>query len=242
MKHTFLWLVLGLLSLNPLRAQEVNPELVWIRPEGGERNEYVFFRRTFDLETPANQATLQLYADSRYALYVNGQYVGFGPIRSFHANPYYDTYDLSPLLQKGKNVIAVKVLSNGMETYQLFDYKGGFAAWGKVETGQGSIDLSSTTGWLARKSEGYDQTAPKFSFATGAIENWDSRREADWYRLETGIRGWKAPVVLSNQDHWGTFLPRPFPPLTKEKVAALKLRGAYPFKADEAIYSFRIPT
>ncbi|WP_282781797.1 MGH1-like glycoside hydrolase domain-containing protein [Phaeodactylibacter xiamenensis] len=226
----------------PLLAQEVNPELVWIRPEGGERNEYVFFRRAFELETEAEQALLHLYADSRYALYVNEQYVGFGPIRSYHAHPVYDTYDISSLLKTGSNVIALKALSNGMETYQLFDYKGGFSAWGQIRTSKQYIDLSITEGWVARKSEGYDQTAPKFSFATGAIENWDSRGEADWYRMETTTEGWDVPVRLSDQSQWGAFSPRPYPPLTQQRISALRLRGAYPLKDDEVIYSFRIPT
>ncbi len=230
-----------LLSLSML-GQTADPTLAWIRPEGGERNEYVFFRRSLQLEAAPEEARLHLYADSRYALYVNETYIGFGPIRSYHANPYYDSYDLAPYLKAGANIIAVKVLSNGMETYQLFDYKGGFAAWGTVSAGEQAIDLGITEGWAARKSTGYDQTAPKFSFATGAIENWDSREEADWYRLNTKTTGWEPPVPLKDQEHWGTFRPRPYPPLTQKKVGALRLRGAYPIKAEENIYSFRIPT
>lgn len=188
------------------------------------------------------KSEFHLYADSRYTLYVNGNFIGFGPVRSFHANPHYDTYDLLPYLKPGKNVIGVKVLSNGMLTYQLFDYRGGFTAWGNVEMKGHKIDLSSDTGWLCRKSAGYDQTAPRFSFATGAIENWDSRMDWDWNLPQTAIQGWTAPVPLKEQKIWGSFAPRPIPKLTNTQIKSLRLMAAYPLANDEDMYSFRIAT
>ncbi len=231
-------LLLGL----PGIAQSVHPKLVWIRPEGGERNEYVYFRREFTLDEMPQKSEFHLYADSRYALYINGNYMGFGPARSFHINPYHDTYNLLPYLKQGKNVIAVKVLSNGMLTYQLFDYKGGFTAWGNIELKNNKINLSTDTGWLCKKSKGYDQTAPRFSFATGAIENWDSREEWDWNLPQTTIKGWTVPVPLKNQTIWGAFKPRPIPKLTNTPINSLRLRMAYPLSNEEDIYSFRIST
>lgn len=237
-----LWLLL-LLNLNlSLYSQSAPSPLTWLRPEGGERNEYVFFRKEAELGGKPESATLHLYADSRYALYVNEVYVGFGPIRSYHAHPYYDSYDIAPFLRSGKNAIAVQVLSNGMETYQLFDYHGGFTAWGEIDTGAEKISMAITEGWQCRKSAGYDQTAPRFSFATGPIENWDSRGEGDWNAIRTETRGWRPPVPLADQGRWGAFQPRPIPHLTQTDITALRLRGAYPLSDDEDIYSFRIPT
>lgn len=223
-------------------AQSALPTLVWVRSEGGERNEHVFFRREFTLDTLPKQAKLHVYADSRYALYVNGLYLGFGPVRSFHANPHYDSYDILPHLDKGKNVIAVHALCNGMLTYQLFDYQGGFTAWGEIQTKNQKIDLSTNQGWLCRKSKGYDQTAPRLSFATGAIENWDSRNEWDWNLKNTAAQGWAPPIPLKEQTAWGTFAPRPIPKLTNQRIPALRLMVAHPLTDNEALYSFRIPT
>ncbi|WP_299536031.1 trehalase family glycosidase [Ulvibacterium sp.] len=243
-KHTLkrLFILFVLLGGSSALAQSLNPKLVWIRAEGGERNEYVYFRREFTLNETPKKSDLHLYADSRYALYVNGNYIGFGPIRSFHTNPEYDTYNLLPYLKPGKNVIGVKALSNGMLTYQLFDYKGGFTAWGNIELKDGEIDLSVDTDWLCKKSIGYDQTAPRFSFATGAIENWDSRQEWDWNLPQTTIKGWTAPVPLKDQEIWGDFTPRPIPKLTNAPIVPLRLMAAYPLADDEDIHSFRIST
>lgn len=216
--------------------------MVWTNSDGGERNEYVVFRKTFELKDKASTAEINLYADSRYALYVNEQYIGFGPARSYHRNPVYDSYDLRPYLRKGPNVIAIKAMSNGMLTYQLFDYKGAFSVWGKIQDGKQNIDLDVSNEWLCKKLDGYDQSAPRFSFATGPIENWDSRGEGDWYKYITQLKDWQKPVPVADQKRWGTFQIRPIPHLSQEEHQAISLRGAYHLKDSEDIYSFRLAT
>jgi alpha-L-rhamnosidase len=233
---------LALFAGGDLIAQEDTPTYVWLRAEGGERNEHLFFRRDFSLATAPEKAELHLYADARYALYVNGAYVNFGPARSYHANPYYDTYDLRPYLREGENTLAVHALSNGMVTYQLFDYHGAFAAWGEILAGGSRIDLEVTKGWKCQPSYGYDQTAPRFSFATGAMEIWDSRGEASWTQPGLDTRAWKQPVPIATPERYGILRPRPIPPLTQEETTAVKVLGAYPLLDQEFLLSFRVPT
>ena len=218
-----------------------NEPIVWINAEGGERNEYVYFRRDVSLNEKPTEASINLYADSRYALYVNEVYIGFGPARTFHKNPTYDTYNIAPYLNKGKNTIAVKALSNGMVTFQLFDYKGGFTTWGEIKDGNKTIDLSIQNEWLCKKSEGYDQTADRLSFATGAIENIDTRKDAGWSAIETLTNTWQKPIALKNQKQWGKLTPRIIPHLTQQETTAVELMGAYALDTTETIYSFRIP-
>lgn len=66
------------------------------------------FRREFDISSDITKADFHLFADSRYALYVNGQFVLTGPSRFDPISPEYDTIDLKGYLKQGKNVIAVK--------------------------------------------------------------------------------------------------------------------------------------
>ena len=217
------------------------PSMVWINKDGGERNEYVYFRKDVKLSEEPTKATINLYADSRYALYVNEVYIGFGPVRTFHANPTFDTYDIAPYLKKGENTIAVKALSNGMVTYQLFDYKGGFTVWGEIEYANKSIDLDVLKGWVCKKSEGYDQSASRFSFATGAVENLDTRKDINWNNSNISTKKWKKPVVLTDQKIWGELTPRIIPHLTQTEITTDQLMSAYPLSNDEDIYSFRLP-
>ncbi|MEN1785584.1 MAG: trehalase family glycosidase [Bacteroidota bacterium] len=240
-----LFLVIALLLTWPNYGQEIPSQqgaLVWASPEGGQRNEYLFFKRKFVLapgET-ITKATLHLYADSRYALYINGQYISFGPARSYHANPYFDSYDIADYLVEGDNCIVVKVLHNGMVTYQLFDYKGAFAAWGELKTDKKTVSLQSLQ-WKVQPSKGYDRSAPRFSFAAGPIENWNVSEDEGWNNCELQ-EGWKSPVLLADSSPWGAFLPRPIPPLINKPYLAEPYDQAYALDTTLQIHAFRVPT
>jgi len=67
------------------------------------------FRKTVHLDQVPDRAPARITADSRYALFVNGQGVFRGPIRSQPRRLYYDLFDLAPYLQPGENVLAVYV-------------------------------------------------------------------------------------------------------------------------------------
>ena len=53
------------------------------------------FRKTFHLDHIPARVPARVTADSRYALLVNGQEVGRGPIRSQPRRLHYDLFDLS---------------------------------------------------------------------------------------------------------------------------------------------------
>ena len=240
--NKFLHSVLSLLFIFTNIFYMQTPPMMWIRAEGGERNEYVYFRKDVTLNNIPTKAEINLYADSRYALFINETYIGFGPARTFHEHPTYDTYDIAPYLKEGKNTIAVKVLSNGMVTYQLFNYKGGFTVWGKIIDEETTIDLNIENNWKCKKSEGYDQTAPRFSFATGSIEILDTRVDYGWNHLDQCTEDWQVPVEIKKQKYWGSLTPRTIPQLTQKEIVAEKLLASYTLNDAEDIYSFRIPT
>ena len=65
--------------------------------------------KTFDLTAEPKSASLRLFADSRYILWINGQYVDRGPCRFDPIGPEFDTLDVTRFLKAGANVIAVLV-------------------------------------------------------------------------------------------------------------------------------------
>jgi alpha-L-rhamnosidase len=67
------------------------------------------FRKPFTLEAVPDRVPARITADSRYALYVNGQEVSRGPARSQPRRMLYDMLDLAPFLKAGENLIAVYV-------------------------------------------------------------------------------------------------------------------------------------
>src|SRR2546423_7952526 len=67
------------------------------------------FRKMLHLDLVPERAPARITADSRYALFVNGQEVFRGPIRSQPRRLYYDLFDLAPYLRPGENILAVYV-------------------------------------------------------------------------------------------------------------------------------------
>ena len=71
------------------------------------------FRRSFDLKKKPGKFIVFVSADNRYRLFVNGTAVCFGPALGDLEHWRYETIDLAPWLQKGRNVIAAEVVNFG---------------------------------------------------------------------------------------------------------------------------------
>ena len=76
----------------------------WIAAaEGPERDAGVFhFRKAIRLEAVPAHFVVHVSADNRYLLHVNGRRVGTGPARSDVLHWAYETYDLAPYLEAGR--------------------------------------------------------------------------------------------------------------------------------------------
>lgn len=70
----------------------------------------IAFRKRFTLEAMPEKLELQLTANSRYKLYLNGQFVQAGPQKGTTEYAYMDTAEVAAFLTEGENVIAVEVL------------------------------------------------------------------------------------------------------------------------------------
>ena len=218
-------------------------KFVWSDEFGYGRHQYVYFAYEFDLETLAENAVIHMFADSRYHLKVNEVNVNWGPGRFYPEEIEYDSHDIAPFLKKGKNVIAVKVLSNGINTYQLIQNIGGFIAWGSIATDQGPINLKTPGNWVCKKATGYDQVAPKLTFAQGALDAYDARTGVnDWDKITLDRSEWQDVIEISNQDAWGTFSPRSIPYLLQDVIKPQNVMGVYSLKDDEENSSFKIKT
>ena len=214
MKRNLLFLALFLFIA---AGSSAKPEYVWNTPIGNERGQYVYFRNEVELSTLPSKAELNLYAYSRYALIINGEYINFGPSRSTKEHPYYDTYDIRPNLKTGTNVIAVEAMNNGIGTFQIPYGTAAFIAWGDIVADGQTIDLATPGNWICRAAKGYESEVQRFSFAQGAIENFDARKEPDdWRGLDIIAKEWKKPVVVQTPEEFGELTPRIIPPLTQE--------------------------
>ena len=70
----------------------------------------VYFRKIVKADSIPANGILKLTADSRYKLYINGNFIQEGPCKANQGNWYYDECRLSDFLREGENCIAVEVL------------------------------------------------------------------------------------------------------------------------------------
>lgn len=120
-----IWVLL-LLNAVSLATQpcevDINPQLLkqrwpahWIScPDVSLKDYGVYhFRRVFDLSAKPEKFIIHVSADNRYWLFVNGNRVCSGPARGDLVHWRFETVDIAPSLQKGKNVIAAVVWNFG---------------------------------------------------------------------------------------------------------------------------------
>lgn len=72
--------------------------------------EFVYFRKVIEFQKVPESFAVKVSADSRYKLYINGQFIVAGPSKGDEQVWFFDEIDIKPYLQDGKNVLAVVVL------------------------------------------------------------------------------------------------------------------------------------
>jgi len=83
----------------------------WIAPAGVEDMKPCHFLaiKEFDINEVPEELLLQLTCDGNYLLEVNRQTVGRGPARGTRSVAFYDEYDISGFLHRGRNQVAILV-------------------------------------------------------------------------------------------------------------------------------------
>ena len=211
---------------------------------------HALFRRQFHLDAVPGRAPARITADSRYALWVNGQEVCRGPVRSQPRRLHYDLADLAPYLRAGDNLIAVYVkyygtpksfwmpatpnVMLGKTGILVFEADLGAAGW-----------LTSDPGWKAHKVDAWDPEGSKGMggpIAGGVpVEIFDARQfPQHWRELAFDDGAWGAAQVIPAV-HIGGFARTqpptdPYGPLYPRTIA--QLDGAIHTPATVTVESF----
>lgn len=191
-------------------------------------NSFCRFRKTFDCEFAAERAQIRIFADSRYKLFVNGQYVGRGPCRSDPRWQYYDTHDIAHLIVKGVNTIAVLALHFGYGTGQSVSRIPALLAEARVAGAGGKEEIVGTDStWVCSKADEYLPGAPRINGCQGAIEIVDARlREETWTGASFDDNGWRrAKSRGKTLSPFWNLIPRPIPLLQEGSVEAAAIVG-----------------
>ena len=82
-------------------GRSLQQSMIWLDSAPFGKEVYVVFRKQWKMAGTPERATLHIFADTRYILWINGQYVERGPCRFVPSHPEYDTMDVTSRLRHG---------------------------------------------------------------------------------------------------------------------------------------------
>lgn len=192
--------------------------LIWAPSAPPGRQAYVAFRRSFALEAAPRAATLHIFADSRYILWVNGQYVLRGPCRFDPQRPEYDSVDVRPYLRAGRNALAVLVHHYaGGANSKVMEHVPGLTAQLELP---GAERIRTDATWRCSSQTRFLPSPA----AWGSIPDvLDARREAgDWTQADFADGAWETATAVDGGP-WGPLQPRSLPLLLETELTGLRL-------------------
>ncbi|MDX1520174.1 MAG: alpha-L-rhamnosidase N-terminal domain-containing protein [Anaerolineae bacterium] len=194
---------------------------------------YLCFRSPdgWRLSAVSKQADLYLTADSRYKLWVNGQFVARGPARCYPESQAVDRLDVTGYLQRGRNLIAVQVYQPG---YSHFSYvHRGAAGLLACLVCDGRVELVTDTAWRVRRDPSFASLVPRVSIYGSGVEERDLALADNWPEVDYRPEGWVAPriVAIVKGPPWTGLRLRELPLLVEHSVPMTLLEtrlGPYP--------------
>jgi alpha-L-rhamnosidase len=204
------------------------------------QNRWFLFRRTIDIPA-ADRAYVNITTDGHYVFFVNGVRLGRGPVRCNPLYQRYDTYDLTPHLSAGRNVLAVLVHTYGADAafYELpkglhLRTFGDGALWveGEITIGAGKVPLRSDPEWKVLQTDAWLEDVPRTNNSLGFVEVLDARRLPEhWTMRDFDDSRWdRARELFSGKGPWaetGAFELTPFATLMPSGIAHLVERPVH---------------
>jgi len=195
------------------RGQQLQGALIWTGAATNQTGVAVAFRRTFDLPAEPKTAGLNIFADARYVLWVNGEYVGRGPNRFQPNGPEYDTVNVAAHLKHGKNVIAILVVGN-LSGGKVMRHAPGLTALLEVD---GKEKFHTDGDWKFNDATRYRQVEASWPNLGDTLV--DARVEdGDWTSADYTDANWKPAVPVEGR-MWGALTARRIPLLREKEVA-----------------------
>ncbi len=228
--------------MKPAAVNDIQASWIWLKTgDPAHPNTFVYFRREFVAETLSKDARLTVSADMVYHLYLNGEFIGSGPVMTEPRWQTYDTYDVTERIHPGTNVLAAIVHHSGNGPDNPFGNtfyasRGGFLC--QLDFDDELPPILSDSSWRVMKASAWKQDVPRIDRMTYS-EMFDARLEpAGWMAAGYDVSGWERadmvrlpPLVAewSWNPHpgavfpWLKLEPRPIGHFVLQRVESLKL-------------------
>jgi len=203
---------------------------IWTQGDPRPRNYHLCVRKTFPAPTERDRAVLHITADSRYRAYLNGEWLGDGPARSWRDLQQFDTYDVAGLLCDGQNALAILVHHFGESTFHYDIGRAGLLAQVQCShaASSGSMEVIAATDstWRTRHNEAFERRTLRISCQMPFEEHYNANHEpARWTQPDYDDSNWDTAIELGpvGMAPWKQLEPRTIPFLTREPVYPVNL-------------------
>jgi len=220
------------IRLKGYNGDKINPSLLtnrwnayWISIQNPPRSNYgiYHFRKSFNLQNSPETFIIHVSADNRYKFYVNGELVSLGPARCDINNWNFETIDIAPYLQKGKNTLAA-VVWNYSDQKPLAQISLNEAALIVQGNSEAESVINTNSSWLYYKNTAYEPYR-NYVTASGTVVGPGELFKSDkypwgWEAKEYDDSSWtkakqtKIGAIKGTTDYFGRLLvPTPIPPM-----------------------------
>lgn len=209
---------------------------VWAEGRETEMNLTLGFQGVFQVEKNSG-FTLRITASTLYRVFLNGEFLGYGPARTAHGFFRVDEYDIGDAVKSGENILTIEVAGYNVNTYYTLDQPSFLQA--ELES-DGKIVLATGKhpGFRAFELTERLQKVERYSF---------QRPFTEYYRLGEGFDDWKTsadisltPLELTEQPG-GKLIPRNLlmPEFETVQPVEIYAKGTVDYQRPERYYKDR---
>ena len=174
---------------------------IWMPDVKDVPNFYLFARRAFELPgKPDGGYAIHITAAHHYYLYVNGKLVGNGPDRCYFQEQYFDTYDVSGLLKKGFNVMAIRCHYAGRSLPRCAERLADGPCGLLVQMDNGARPFLWTDAkWKVIRDPAFAATTERISNHRAWREEFFAGKELpNWRKLKFDDQSWPNAAVIAS--------------------------------------------
>lgn len=232
------------------KAQQINPAIIqkrwnaqWVTVPAESSSGSVSlqeygvykFRKSFELAIKPASFIVHVSADNRYKLFINGKQVAQGPARSDLYFWNFETIDLAPYLETGKNTLAALVWNDGVQKpVAQISYLTAFILQGNTLTEE---IVNTNSSWKIVKDSSYHPLPVKVPgyYVAGPAEFVDFNKSIiGWEQVAYNDSSWKSVSILGpglpkkaaiNSSGW-MLVPSPIPQMEMTMQRLVSLRKA----------------
>lgn len=188
-------------------------------------NEFLYFRKTFNVASAVKKARILITAESWYELYINGKFVHKGTSVSYPNQQIYDNLDISKYLKKGKNLVAVLVNYYGIPSGWSVPKQAALMAQLEIN---GNQVVGTDNSWKYAVAKEWKQDVVRRSFYLNLefIEVRDYRKRiSGWNKPGLDDTTWQASAELRGAPYgeWGGLEERSIDQIKVTRMLPLRI-------------------